>query len=272
MKHFLKLLFSLLLLPSLWCAAQRDSSFRLAQTIRTDISDLSIDNMGNLYVFSSTGGLKKYTAKGDSAGVYNEIKKYGQLSSIDATNPLKLLLYYKDFSTVVILDRLLSVRTALDLRRHRIMGASAIGLSYDNNIWLFDEYENKLKKIDEEGTLQLETPDLRNVFSTALQPQQIIDQNGQVYLYDAKNGVYVFDYYGTFKKKLPITQWKNISVIDKYVFGTSGNTLNVYNTATLLTSQIRLPFDADATHHYHVAVNKLFAWTKDTLQIFTYPL
>ena len=68
------------------------------------------------------------------------------------------------FATVVVLDRLLNVRNIIDLRKQNILQARAIGQSYDNKIWLYDEVENKLKKIDEDGKLLLETPDFRQLF------------------------------------------------------------------------------------------------------------
>jgi hypothetical protein len=37
---------------------------------------------------------------------FNNVKKFGKISTIDVSNPLKVLLYYKDFSTIVVLDSL----------------------------------------------------------------------------------------------------------------------------------------------------------------------
>jgi len=42
------------------------------------------------------------------------------VAQLDVTNPLRVLLYYKDFSTIVILDRLLSNRSTIDLRKQDI--------------------------------------------------------------------------------------------------------------------------------------------------------
>ncbi|MGV3658246.1 MAG: hypothetical protein ACO1NX_09835, partial [Chitinophagaceae bacterium] len=171
-----------------------------------------------------------------------------------------------------ILDRQLTARTAIELRRKNILQAGAVGLSYDNNIWLFDEYDNKLKKINEEGAIMQETPDLRTIFGFALQPQQIIDQNNTVYVYDSKQGVFMFDRYGTFLKKAPVTGWHRIAVYDKYIYGIdAGASFNYYNTATLLTGQRKLPAALNGTYNYQLANNKLFAWTRDSLHIYTYP-
>ena len=262
----------LLLLSSHVADAQVSTVTAPLKKVPVAITDLAVDNLDNLYLLTTTDQLKKYNAEGDSVSAYNNVRSYGKLHAIDVTNPLKLLLFYKDFSTIVILDRQLTARTAIELRRKNILQAGAIGLSYDNNIWLFDEYDNKLKKINEEGTVLQETPDLRTVFGFALQPQQIIDNNNTVYLYDSKQGVFLFDHYGTFRKKVGITGWQRIAVFDKYIYGIDANAaFNNYNTATLLTDQRKLPAALHGTYNYLVANNKLFAWTRDSLHIYTYP-
>lgn len=250
--------------------AQNDSSFRLLRSMRIDVADLAVDHLDNLYILSTSDQLIKYNARGDSAGVYNQVRRFGKLHSIDVTNPLKLLLYYKDFSAIVVLDRMLTPRTTIELRRYGLLQTSAIGLSYDNNIWLYDEYENKLKKINEEGTIVLETADFRMIFPESVVPQQIIDQNGTVYLYDPRSGVYLFDYYGSFKKKLPITQWDNITVAEPYLFGIQGNRFHYFNSSVLLSGQKDLPLQP-RQKRYRITHNKLFAWNRDSLQVYRFP-
>ena len=130
-----------------------DTGFSLVRTYKGDIVGAAVDNLDNLYIISSTGQVKKFGVKGDSVGVFNGMRKYGKLYNIDVTNPLKPLLFYKDFSNVVVLDRFLANRTSLNLRQFNILQPSAIGLSYDNNIWVFDVFDSKLKKIDEAGNI-----------------------------------------------------------------------------------------------------------------------
>src|SRR5215212_11777449 len=87
--------------------AQADTAFRLVKTFPGEIADAAIDNLSNVYILTVTDQLKKYNASGDSLAVYNNVRKYGKVYSIDVANPLKVLLYYKDFSSIVVLDRLL---------------------------------------------------------------------------------------------------------------------------------------------------------------------
>ena len=127
--------------------AQTDTSFKPLKKIKGDIVAFAADNFDNIYLLNSYDQLKKINEKGDSVAVFNNIRKYGKVAQIDVSNPLRVLLYYKDFSTIVILDRLLSIRGTIDLRKQDIFQVQAICLSYDNKIWLYDEFDHKLKKI-----------------------------------------------------------------------------------------------------------------------------
>src|SRR6187200_1750779 len=101
--------------------AQSDTVFILNKTLPGDFSYFTVDNLDNLYlVNNSSNQLKKIDGNGDSVGVFNNVRKYGKLFSIDATNPLKLLLFYKNFATIVVLDRFLNVRNTINLGKKNI--------------------------------------------------------------------------------------------------------------------------------------------------------
>ncbi len=142
---------------------------------------------------------------------------------MDVSNPLKILVYYKDFATVVLLDRFLSTRATIDLRRLGITQVKAVALSYDSNIWLYDEGEGKLKKLDENGNVLVESADLRLVFDEALSGVKIMDNNSQLYLYDNQLGWLIFDYYTAFKKRLPFTDWTDVNANDNQLSGRNEN-------------------------------------------------
>jgi hypothetical protein len=147
---------------------------------------------------------------------------------MDVSNSLKILIYYKDFTTAVILDRFLKTINTIDLRKYGILQAQAVAVSYDNNYWVFDEVENKLKKIDDNGNILLSTPDLRTIFDESFTPEKIIDYNGYVYLYNRKTGCKIFDYYGALKQSLPALNWNDIQVIKNSIVGFDNTSLHVY--------------------------------------------
>jgi hypothetical protein len=248
--------------------AQTDSSFRFVRAFSGDIIDFEVDNLDNIYVISSSNQVKLLNSEADSIAVYNDIRKYGKATMLDASNPLKLLLYYRDFSTIVVLDRFMNVRSTIDLRKQNIYQVKTIGLAYDNNIWVFDEVENKLKKIDEEGKLLLETPDLRQIFTDPPSPQQIFDRDGFVYLYDSARGVYVFDYYGTLKNKILITGWDNLKIVNRYIFGTREYSLQRYEIRTFKLDDLSLPLPLRGAALRFTAT-KLYALKDGVLQVYS---
>ncbi len=260
----------LLLALSTCCFSQQDTAFRLIRTIPVAAADLAVDNLNNIYLLTITGQIRKYNANGDSVAVYNEIRKFGQLHTMDVTNPLNILLFYKDFSTLVMLDRFLSQRSTIDLRKLNILEVSAVGLSNDNNIWLFDAINNKLKKIDDKGRVLQETPDMRSLFPGAVLPEQIIDQNGRVYLYDPKSGIFVFDQYGSFHSRIPLTHLKNMAIIGNTIAGIDSAGLHTYNMGNLMEKKYQFPSSFGSFSNYIIGNTRIFGFSKDAISIYTF--
>lgn len=269
MKVFVAILSFILL--SLNSHAQRANpdSFLLLKTYTGNIASVAMDNLDNLYIISSTGQIKKMNAAGDSVGVYNQARNYGKLYSIDVSNPLKLLLFYKEFSTVVILDRFLANQSTLDLKKFSILDPSAIGNAYDNNIWVYDEYDNKLKKIDEKGNKLLETADFRTVFDESIAPQKILNDNGLVYLADTAKGVFVFDNYGSFKRKIALKNFQTIAIANDNVISASNELITVFNPVTQLQAQKKIPF-FDPYFHSFITPSKLVNFSNNTIRVYQY--
>ncbi|MFT4022461.1 MAG: hypothetical protein QM664_01605, partial [Flavihumibacter sp.] len=97
----------IVLLMGIDAGAQTDS-LPLVGRYGKQLTDFAVDNLGNIFLVTEAGELKKIGPQGDSIAVFNDVKRYGRLYSIDVTNPLKVLLYYRDFGTIVVLDRFLN--------------------------------------------------------------------------------------------------------------------------------------------------------------------
>ena len=288
MKKYLKISFALLLVligffnnKSL---AQQDTSSALARIINDKtqnsiftfqkainypIVSFTANNLGELYIINTNNQLKKLNEKGDSVGVFNQVTKYGKLTFVDAQNPWKTILFYQNFSTIVLLDKYLNVLTNINLRRQNIFSVKAVASSYDNKIWLYDEQENKLKKIDDAGKVLLETVDFRQLFDSVPSPKIILDRDGFVYLYDPKKGIYVFDYYGTFKNKIPFLNWKDIAVIGKNIYGFDDSNLYKYSLGSLDVKKFLLPPAFKNYTSIKTSANKIYFLKNNTLNIYS---
>lgn len=265
----ISVILSLVLLVSMTVSAQDDTTFKLVKVITGDIAAFTVDNLDNLYILNSRNQLKKLNANGDSAAIFNDVRKYGQASLIDVSNPLKILLYYKDFATIVVLDRFLNIRNSIDLRQQNILQVKAIGQSYDNKIWLYDELDNKLKKIDDDGKVLQETPDFRLLLGKAITPLKIFDENKFVYVYDSTYGAYVFDYYGALKNNIMIDHWKNFKVAGKFIYGSRSDTLFRYEISTYRLDEWKMPPAIIDSRTFNFTSTRLYALKNDGIEIYS---
>ncbi|MBZ4189667.1 hypothetical protein [Niabella beijingensis] len=242
------------------------------KTIPGNYVAVAADNLENIYLLTASNQLKKLNEKGDSVAVYNNVKKLGEASLLDVSNPLRVLLYYRNFATLVMLDRLLNAVNTIDLRAQHIFNAEAVGLSYDGKIWLYDNMENVLKKIDDKGSVLFKTPDFRQLFNDAPAPQQIIDRNKLIYIYDSARGIYIFDYYGTYKGKLAITNWQDLRITDKYIFGNDNNRFYRYTLNTLKFEEWPIPDALKNARQYILGEQTLYVLNNDELSLYSFRL
>lgn len=242
---------------------QADSVLVLKRSYPLAAASFSVDNLGNIYILTAGNLLKKLSASGDSLAVFNDVRRFGSVSMIDVTNPLKLILYYRDYSTVVTLDRFLNRINTIDLRKLGIFQAKAVALSYDNNLWVFDEQSSRLKKISDDARMLSETNDLRQVFDVAPVPQRIIDRDGYVYLCDTARGIFVFDYYGAFKTRLDLQGLQDIQVVNNTILARKNGLLLQYKLGSLDLREARLPEGFVAATSVRIMPQGVYALRKE---------
>ena len=265
------ILFLLLSSFSYQLKAITDTTLRLqlSKTINGNFVNFSIDNLGNIFLITASNQIKKLNSNLDSVGIFNDVKRYGTIYSIDVSNPLKVLVYYKDFATIIMLDKQLNNRNTINLRQQNILQVKAIAQSYDNNIWLFDELESKLKKIDETGKLLLETSDFRLLFNDAPTPQKIIDMSGLLYLYDITKGWIIFDYYGGLKNQYAIPNWQDVQVTDNFLRGHDSTYFYASNPRQLQFIKAKSSINISTAIKVVLQQNTAYILTTKGLEIYT---
>ena len=249
--------------------SKSNASFQFLTFIPGNYIYLDVDMLDNIYLMTSGYQLKKLRNNGDSLAVFNDVKRYGNPSYIDVNNPLKILVYYKNYTTVVILDRLLTMRNTINFRKQNIFSVKAIATSYDNNIWLFDEQDFKLKKIDDDGKLLQESTDMRLLVDSVPSPERIIDSDNLVYIYDEKKGFYVFDYYGALKNNLPFKGWQNTAIAHNKMYGFLGSTLFSYELSTLNLKKYELPTFFKNYQSIKAINGKVYLLKEDGIEVYS---
>jgi len=166
---------------ALSCHSQKS----IADTVSTDIQYLitgdfrSIhkDQLDYLYLVTDNNEIIKLD-KDYSILFRFSITRLGNISSIDVSNPQKILVYYPEYYNIVFLDNTLSEIKRLDLE----------SLDY---------------KIDERGQLFNSSSELYNEGIDVYSELSILTHEEQVFLYN-KESIWVFDNFGQYHKRLDI--------------------------------------------------------------------
>jgi len=250
-------------------SAQRASDFVLSKTIGGDFADFAVDNLGNIYVLNKDNQLKKLSPNGDSLAIFNDVRRFGKVSSIDVTNPLKIVVYYREFTMIIELDRFLNIVNTIDLRKLNILQAKAVGLAYDNNVWVYDELDAKLKRIGDDGSLVDQTTDFRQLFDSTPDPSVLRDQGGYVYLYDTIKGVYIFDHYGALKTHIVLPGWKDFDVLDKSMLGRDAHSFFRYQQGSLDIQEELIPAYALDARLIRIMPSAIYVLKKTGLEVYS---
>jgi hypothetical protein len=216
-----------------------DDGLKLLFTIKAKADYFTTDNLGNSYLIKGDE-IKKYSQTGDLIKAFSN-NTTGKIASVDATNPLRLLVFYKDFATILILDDLLSQNgDPMNLLDYSLEQSDLICNSFNNGIWFFNRQNMELIRLDETFKPVVNTGNLNRLLRTDLKPNFMIENNGYIYLNNPDEGILAFDIYGTYFKTIPVKGLQHFQVKDNILIYYSDGILKSYNMKDL--SQRELPF------------------------------
>lgn len=201
-------------------------------TIKTEAEKLVTDNLGNAYLIDGAT-INKF----DSIGVLQKSfsnKNFGAITSADATNALRIILFYKDFNRIITLDNTLSEiaeATALETIGFPLTALAAA--SHDNGLWIYDQTNFELVRLNRNLQIENRTGNLSQVLGIALQPNFIIEKDNRLFLNNPSTGIMIFDIFGTYSKTIPEKELKNFQVLDEHIIYYRKPELSEINITTL---------------------------------------
>jgi hypothetical protein len=173
--------------------------------------------------------LDKYLVNGKLFAHYSNLK-LGNITAIDATNPLKLLLYYHDFQQIVFLDNQLTVNSepisleALGYEQSDLVCASA-----NNSFWIYNKQNNELVRFNENSKKIAATGNLKQILQVELKPNFMKEYNGFLFLNSPETGIFVFDIFGTFNKIISLKDLKRFDINSDIIYYQKDSSFCSYN-------------------------------------------
>jgi len=256
------LLFSCLIWVVSCCSGQAPDraayTFSFQLTLPVQARFATADNIGNLYLIVTSNAVEKYAPDGRLLTRYSN-NRLGQATWLDVANPQKVLVWYADFRTVVVLDRNLTALGELNLISAGYPEVRTVAASADGNLWLYDEVAFQLKKITPEGNVLFQSQALNMLQADRITITAICDDGTQVPASDPALGILLFDVYGQYQRSLP---WPGIStfVLEQnrleYLTDTA---LHIEDLQEFATREIPLPEPAKSPDaRVWAAPNRLF--------------
>jgi hypothetical protein len=211
---------------------------RPAFTIHQKFTYFTTDNIGNAYLINGEE-LVKYNQSGKLFAKYSN-KRYGNITCVDATNALKIILYYKDFQQLVFLDNQLSQNgEVISLENLGYEQTELVCSSFNNSFWIYNKQNNELVRFDENSQQITKTGNLKQILQADIKPNFMIEHNAYLYLNCPDAGIYVFDIYGTFNRIISLKDINMFQVNNNILYFFSKQKLCSYNPKTFEESCLR---------------------------------
>ncbi len=192
------------LLASVWlvAAAAQPDSLQPVLSLPVAARFATADALGQIYIVNARNEVVKYARDGRRMNHYSQ-NRLGSAAGIDATNPLKILVWYADFRTMQFLDRSLTALGGdLNLIEAGFPEVRAVASARDGNLWIYEETTFKLYKINSIGTVLFESQALNQLFPQPLHPTALRDDGQQVFMTDPAVGILAFDIYAQYLRTL----------------------------------------------------------------------
>ena len=225
----------------------------------------STDNLQNVYIYSGSL-LEKYDAAGKMLCQHDD-KSYGDISYIDVTDPMKVMVFYKDFPEIVFLDNTLSVNgSPISPGDMGYPLATLACTSHNNGLWLYDAQGFQLVRLDVNLNVTQKTGNLIQSLGIRLNPDYLLEYNDYVYMNDPAQGILVFDQYGTYYKTIPFTGLTTFEVRGKNLFYMKNDTIHTFHLNTIIHDVTPAP--DSLAKQVRIEKNLLFESLNDTVRVY----
>lgn len=205
---------------------------------------VTTDVQGNLYLTSGSC-LDFFTPDGKRHLNYSD-PTWGNITRVDAGISPKILVYYRENGTIVLLNNELApMSSPMNLFEKSLNTISLAAMGNPNKIVLYDDANQDLIITD----LSLNVLSRTHItFPDEFHPtdMQVVPEH-RIALLDTLHGICLFDFFGTFEKEIPIPDIQTMQLLKDHIIYLKNNVLYRYSIPTasspmsIETIDIQLP-------------------------------
>lgn len=242
--------------------------FELLNEFSTSTKDFTTDHLNKIYLIENNQ-IFKLNYAGDTLYTYSN-KTLGNINCLDVKNTLRPILFFKENARIVVTDNTLSAQQNsysledLDLYQAQLIATSLV----DNGIWIYDQELFQLTKVNKEFERIYESGNLEQVLQKDnLSPAQILEHKNHVYMVCPRQGILVFDIYGSYIKTVPILNIAEIQIENNIIYYQKEGDYYGYGLIDFEEIKIQLPFSS--FEKIRVQKDRLIVLSKHKISIYS---
>lgn len=230
--------------------------FTQSSKVVSECDYFEIDHMGNIYVVDDSE-LTKYNSQGKKIFSYSNTS-LGDISSVDTSDPLRILVFYRDFNQIIYLNNKLSkIGSEINLYDFSDNETELVCNSQNGGFWIYNSIENQTVHISNSGRNMAQSILLSSFFDES-QIKKITEHNGNLYLLFENKGLLVLDQNGQFIKKHQLQGIQDFQLIGETMY---------YQNKTGLFRHSPFQEEDELLLEKESSINKLIRLGKDKMYI-----
>jgi hypothetical protein len=183
--------------------AQLDTLKRIK--LRDANAFMTTDHLGALYLVERNEIQKLPQPLSSNKRIRFSDPRFADIAHIDPFNPLAMVVFYKPFNQIIIIDNQLNpTQERIEPELLGVMDPQLVSATEQNMIWMYDQASDRLFRYD----IARQSVVFQSQIITKLAGQEVApvylasDMNG-VYLSCPEVGILIFDFFGNYRKRLP---------------------------------------------------------------------
>ncbi|MGD0711710.1 MAG: hypothetical protein ABR968_11105, partial [Bacteroidales bacterium] len=133
--------------------------------------------------------------------------------------------------------------------------------------WVYDQPDFQLERFDQYLQNTNQSGNIAQLTGIEIKPIFLIETGSKVYLSDTANGIFIFDKYGTYSKKIPFRNITSFQVVDDNIIYSTASQEIRYNVKTFEQQSLDLPLKNVINTRYEK--DRLFVRDSTTVKIYS---
>jgi len=181
-----------------------------------EVSKVSIDRLGNFYMVSEKGVIKKYDTDGNFMNEFSNPEGY-PITILEPWNPLRVFVYCREQQKIILLDHQLELLQTVSIDPSLAVDPYLVSPSV-NNFWILDKADFSLKKIDFKTSRVIEEVSLKLAAGAEHDFTFLREYQNQLFLIDRKSGIDILSNLGKGIHTFPVRNAGYIGFLGQEIY------------------------------------------------------